>query len=186
MKREALLVALLMTLSVPPALAAEWRIVRAESRLEFVPTYQGQEAKGVFHRFEVSLSSGSDAPASGKLAVSVALASADMGSQDIDDAIRGNQWFDVTHGPEARFASDDIVAQSDGRFLARGTLSLKGIERQVAVPFTWWAAGDDARMQGQLVLRRIDFGIGTGEWASSESIGLDVTVRFDVKLRRKE
>jgi polyisoprenoid-binding protein YceI len=183
---RALLTAMLMAVCVPSAMAAQWTLAPDESQLEFVAIYQGQEVKGVFRRFDVNLGFEPNAPATGKLDVSVALASADMGSADINGAIHGDQWFAVASGPQAHFASTDIVIRSPGHYIANGTLRLKGIARQVAVPFTWSVAGNGAHMEGRLVLKRTDFGIGTGEWASGETIGLDVAVRFNVKLRRRD
>jgi polyisoprenoid-binding protein YceI len=181
---KALLSALLMAACAPSAAAAQWVLAPDESQLEFVATYQGQEVKGVFRRFDVHFGFEPNAPATSKLDVSVALASADMGSADINGAIQGDQWFAVVSGPQAHFASTDIVIRSPEHYVANGTLRLKGYARQVAVPFTWSVTGNSARMEGRLVLKRTDFGIGTGEWASGETIGLDVAVRFDVKLRK--
>ena len=185
MNRGLQLAALLMVLWTPFAMATGWTMTRDDSRLEFVATYQGQAVKGEFRRFDVNLSFDPDAPATGKLEVSVSLASADMGSADINTAIRGEEWFAVARGPEARFSSADIVAQNGDHFLAEGNLRLKGVERPIAVPFTWSTVGNGARMQGQLVLKRADFGIGTGEWASTDTIGPDVVVHFSVALKRR-
>ena len=44
------------------------------------------------------------------------------------------------------------------------------------------AQGKRASMQGELTLRRTDFNVGSGEWSTGESIGLDVTLRFNVQL----
>jgi polyisoprenoid-binding protein YceI len=39
-------------------------------------------------------------------------------------------------------------------------------------------------MAGELTLDRTRFGIGSGEWATPDPIGLDVKVKFKVTLRR--
>ena len=38
-------------------------------------------------------------------------------------------------------------------------------------------------MQGEFVVKRALFGIGTGEWAANNVIGPDVTIKFRVRLR---
>jgi hypothetical protein len=37
-------------------------------------------------------------------------------------------------------------------------------------------------MKGTASLKRLPFGLGQGDWASTEWIGDDVDVRFDLKL----
>ena len=40
------------------------------------------------------------------------------------------------------------------RYVARGTLSLKGVKQQVEVPFTWTGSADGATMEGELSVKR--------------------------------
>jgi polyisoprenoid-binding protein YceI len=92
------------------------------------------------------------------------------------------EWFHATRFPSAKFESTEIIADGENHFLAKGTLSLKGMQRKITVPFFWREAGQSADMKGELVLNRADFGIGTGEWAAGNPIGLNVIVRFILKL----
>ena len=72
-----------------------------------------------------------------------------------------------------------------GRYLARGVLSLKGVKKELEVPFTWQEAGNAATMEGDLNVERLPFGIGTGEWGNGNTIGLGVRVKFNVRLRKE-
>jgi polyisoprenoid-binding protein YceI len=40
-------------------------------------------------------------------------------------------------------------------------------------------------MEGELNVERLQFGIGTGEWADGKTIGLGVRVKFNVRLRKE-
>jgi polyisoprenoid-binding protein YceI len=176
---------LLFVPGISTAGAAEWIPVPAASRLEFVVTYQGQQAPGVFRQFDVSLALDPDQPSSGRLEVAVFVDSADMNSADINRTIKNPEWFHSSRFPQARFESAEIAKDGSDRYIATGTLSLKGVQRRVVVPFFWRQFGHTASMQGELVLNRNDFGIGTGKWAKGDPIGLDVIVRFSVKLEKK-
>lgn len=166
------------------AAAADWTMDPAASRLEFVSTFEGNPATGVFRRFETTLRFDPTHPDDGRLDVVIAVATADMASAEINQAIAGPEWFDAAKYPRAEFHASDIRAIGARRFLARGTLKLKGVERPVDVPFAWTEDGGGARMDGELVLSRGAFGIGTGEWVSAKVIGPDVRIRFRVQLRR--
>jgi len=58
------------------------------------------------------------------------------------------------------------------------------VQQVVEVPFTWTPAVDGASMEGEFTVKRGLFGIGTGEWAATDVIGPDVTVKFRVRLRK--
>jgi len=167
------------------ATAANWTMDKAASKLEFVSSYQGQPAPGVFRDFVTRLQFDPAQPARGKLEVDVVATSVDMGSEDLYAGMRAPEWFDFAHFPNAEFRSQQIRQLAPQRYEARGTLTLKGIKRDVAVPFTWNPSGQTATMTGELTLNRVLFGIGTGEWAAPDPIGLDVKVRFKVTLRRE-
>jgi polyisoprenoid-binding protein YceI len=164
--------------------ATEWRMDPAASRLTFRASYQGEPAPGSFKQFDTRLRFDPARLKESSLQVNVKLTSVDMGSGDIDEAIRGPEWFDFGKFTEAEFRSTDIKSAGSDRYVARGTFRLKGAQQTVEVPFTWKADGKSATMAGDVTLNRTAFGIGTGEWATADPIGLDVKVSFSVRLQR--
>jgi len=185
MMRSTVLLALIPTiLHASAAAAADWNGMPAASRLEFVATYQKQQVPGEFHRFNVRLAMEPNNPPASRLEVTVFTQSADMRSTDINRTILKPDWFDAERYPSARFESTGIAAEAENHYLAKGTLTLKGVQREVTVPFTWRESGQSANMLGELSLNRADFGIGIGDWAKDDPIGLKITVRFTLKLDR--
>lgn len=183
--RLAVLPALAM---LPLAHAASWEMDPAASRLEFAATFEKTPAPGVFKEFEVRLNFDPEKPADSRLEVSIKLASADMGSADINKEIVGPEWFDVARQRQADFRATEIrrvpSSPQSNAYVARGTLALKGVSQQVDVPFTWNATAEGASMEGGFTVKRAPFRIGTGEWAATDVIGPDVTVKFRVRLRK--
>ena len=165
------------------ASAADWKMDPAGSKLEFVATFEKTPAPGEFKEFDARLRFDPDKPAGGSLDVTIKITSADMNIPDVNKEIRGKDWFDYAGFPQAEFHSTDL--RRDGkRYVARGTLTLKGVKQPVEVPFTWTAARGGAVMEGELLLSRGAFGIGLGEWKATDTIGADVKVKFKVKLRK--
>ena len=107
-----------------------------------------------------------------------------MNVADVNKEIRGKDWFDYAAFPQAEFRSTELRRIEGNRYVARGTLVLKGVKQPIEVPFSWTASADGAVMEGELLLSRGAFGIGTGEWTASDVIGADVKVKFKVKLRK--
>ena len=168
------------------ALAADWRMDPAPSRLEFIATFEKNAAPGVFKEFDTRLARFEpDKPEAAKLDVTVRITSADTKSGDVNRAIRGPEWFDFGRFPQAEFHAEDIRRVAPGRYLARGVLSLKGVRKELEVPFTWQESANAATLEGELNVERLQFGIGTGEWANGSTIGLGVRVKFNVRLRKE-
>lgn len=182
-KKLACLVSLLACAFLQAAHAADWKMDPAGSRLAFTASFESVPAPGVFKDFDVGARFDPQAPAGGRLDVTIKVASADMASADIDKAIAGAEWFDFSRHPQAEFHATDI-ARAANRYVARGTLTLKGVRQPVEVPFNWTPEGEGATMDGEFVVKRALFGIGTGEWAATRVIGPDVTIKFRVRLRK--
>lgn len=166
-----------------PAAAADWKMDPAGSKLEFIAAFERNPAPGVFREFDARLRFDPDKPAGGNLAVTIRVTSADMNIPDVNKEIRNKDWFDYAGFPQAEFQSTDLRREGKG-YVARGTLTLKGVKQALEVPFNWSASGDGATMEGEFTLKRGDFGIGLGDWKATDTIGADVKVKFKVKLRR--
>lgn len=166
------------------ALGETWEMAGSGSRLEFTATYQGEPLPGEFRQFDTSLVLDPEEPGAGKLRVTVDIASVDLGSPDLEEGVATGEWFDTRRYPAATFTSRAIRQTAPGKFIASGTLELKGVRRKISVPFAFTSSGQHAAMTGALRLKRTVFGIGAGEWAADDPIGFEVRVAFKVSLRR--
>lgn len=180
---KALWAATLLLLSWP-ALAADWRMVPDASRLTFESSYQGEPVPGEFRRFQAELMLDPEHPENSTLNVDVDISSADMGSSELEEGIASEEWFNSASYPHAEFHSRQIRRIDSEHYLAVGRLSLKGIQRDIDLPFLFHVNGQAALMSGELALQRLWFDIGSGDWSSDELFGLDVQVRFDVRWQR--
>lgn len=181
MKRLPL--SLLALLACSGVFGAEWRSTGA-STFTFASTFEGEPIEGNFERFEVRFDFDPENPAAAQLVVTVELAAADMGDPDMNAVLFDEAWFDVTRFATAVYESNAIEQRTADEFVASGELDLKGVKACVEVPFTWTRGDAGPRMHGELSLRRTDFGVGTGEWASGETIGLDAHLNFDILLEQ--
>jgi len=179
------LAATVLSVTVHQAQAADWKMDAGTSRLEFAASFEKTVAPGVFREFDTQMRFDADRAAESQLDVTIVMNSADMKIAAANKAISGVEWFDFARFPQAEFHATDVRRTEPGRYLARGMLSLKGVQQPVEVPFTWTESGDTARMEGEFAVKRGAFGIGTGEWAATSVIGPDVGVKFSVRLRKR-
>jgi polyisoprenoid-binding protein YceI len=177
-------VGLILGLSIVTGVqAADWTSEKAGSKLDFVAIYEKADAPGTFKDFSVKLTKfDPQKPAGAQLEVVVHTASADMNSKDMNEAIRESDWLDVAQFPDAIFTAKDIKPSGAGKYVANGKLKIKNVEKALSVPFTWGGKGKESTMQGELSLNRVQYNVGTGDWSNGNTIGLDVKVKFNVKL----
>ena len=174
---------LAILLLVPGALqAAGWKMAPGDSRLWFEVRAENTPVQGEFRGFSVDLVFDPTGSEPANLNVRVDLTAADMNDADINAAIAGGDWFAVEEFPEAIYTSKTITQLENGSYRARGTLKVKGITQTVIFPFTLAESGARVTMEGEFILFRTDFNVGTGEWAGNDPISTDVRLWFDVSL----
>src|SRR5215470_9011849 len=167
--------------------AADWQMDPAGSKIEYIATVQKNRASGIFRQFDMRVRFDANRPADSLVDATVVTASADMIDPDVNKTLRGPDWFDSARFPQAVLRASDVRRAEDGRYVARGTLTVKGIEQPVEIPFVWTTTGaDSATITGELTVKRLSFRIGLGEWGSTEVVGPDVTVKFSVRLHRTD
>jgi polyisoprenoid-binding protein YceI len=173
----------LTLLEVGSAWAGNWEIVAERSRLGFTATFQGAEFEGEFHRYEADLTFDPADLEHSRFEVTVDVTSADTGSSDLNEGMALPEWFDFKRHARAAFVTSAIRRVGDSRYEALGALTIKGVRREVSLPFTWVRSGNHATIEGKTMLRRTDFNLGEGEWASDDALGLDVQVWARLSLR---
>ena len=158
---------------------------QAKSTLEFSFTQAGALNKGKFKRFPVSFDFAPDNPAGGRLDVTVEIASLDTGDQERDDALKGDDLFAAAKFPQAHFLATQFARTAAG-FEAQGKLTIRDQTRDVRVPFTFRTAVEQGAtvgyMSGKTSIRRLDYGVGQGDWKATDQIGNDVGVSFSLRL----
>ncbi len=177
MTRRALLAGLL---ACAPAALADVRVADgAAGTLEFSAVQAGAKFDGAFRKFHVRLDFDPAKPDAGKLDVTVETASVDTQDEERDEILRSADFFWSGKYPEASFHATRIERAGEG-WRATGDLTLRGVTRPVPVTFT--LAPAKAGIRGTARLQRLAFGLGQGDYASTEWVGDDVDVRFDLKL----
>lgn len=167
-----------------PAGAATWTVDPAKSSIGFSSVWTGKTINGTFKAFSASIDFDPAKPAAGKVSAGIDLASAVTGDRTVDGALPGDDWFAVKAARQARFATTSIAATGPGRYLAKGTLTIRGTSVPVALPFTLAIAGNVATMQGTAKLDRRAWKIGMASDATADWVEFAVPVTVRIVARR--
>lgn len=157
-----------------------WTVDYAESRLGFRATQTGTAFEGRFERFEAAILFDPEDLSGSRVEVTVDMASAATGDRQRDAALPASEWFRVRDFPNAVFRAEDFIGTGEGRYEARGSLTIRDVTRPLTLPFTLRMEGDRGRAEGEVTLLRTDFGVGQGEFATDQWVGLDVGVQFTI------
>jgi polyisoprenoid-binding protein YceI len=155
-----------------------------QSKLEFTGVQAGAEFKGVFHKFTAAVDFAPDALAGSHIDVQIDMNSVDSMDKDRDATMRGKDIFDVAHMPTAHYVTKTIAKTAAG-FSAVGALTLHGVTKDVPIDFQFTNAAGGAKLAGTAKLNRLDFGVGQGDWKSTEWVGDAVKVSFSLVLKPK-
>jgi polyisoprenoid-binding protein YceI len=172
---------LLLALAAPAAMAADYTS-QAGSRLQFTASYQDESFTGRFEKFTARINFDPVHPEAARFDVRIPLATARTDNDERDEALQGTDFFDARARPEARYEATKVVRLKDGRFRADGTLTLRGVKKAVPLLFRF-TPGAPATLVGEATVNRLDFGVGTGDFADLEMIpnAVKVTTRLVLK-----
>lgn len=167
--------------------ATAWTTDSARSRLDFTATQAGGEFDGTFRRFRAEIAFDPADLAGSRFQVDIETASAATGDKDRDQTLAGSDFFAATRWPTARFEADRFVALGADRYEAHGRLTIRDVTREVRLPFRFQpaAGGAEAGLNGGTMIRRLDFGVGKGEWGDTTLVGNEVRIRFALQLHRQ-
>jgi polyisoprenoid-binding protein YceI len=177
-------------LGVASAMAATPGVVhyvldQSRSTLEYTFTQAGAQNKGRFTRFPVTFDFSPDNLGASRLDVTVDIGSLDTGDQERNDTLRSDDLFAVAKFPQAHFTATQLVKTAAG-FEAVGKLTIRNMTHDMRVPFTFRTATENGAavgyMSGKTTLRRLDYGVGQGDWKATDQVGNDVGVSFALRL----
>ena len=167
-------------LAAAPLHAAEY--VQASGALSFASQYQGEVFTGQFPGFRTTLSFDPAAPKAAKLDVTIPLAGATTKNGDRDSTLQGSDFFNVGKFAQARYTATKFRALGGNQYAADGTLTLRGASKPVTLTFTW-TPGAQPVLAGKATVKRLDFGVGGGDWADTSTIPNEVAISTKVVLK---
>jgi polyisoprenoid-binding protein YceI len=160
--------------------AASWNVDANHTEINFSVRHFFTPVTGSFQNYEIDLDFDPAYPENSSVTVKIEVASVDTGI-------------------EKRDKSSSVKRISQTEFLAKGTLSIKGVEKEIELPITLLGVKDiPEQMRGMLggvsqvasfetglELDRRDFGVGVGSWAETVIVGPDVEIAIAVEANRQ-
>ncbi|NMM08982.1 MAG: YceI family protein [Polaromonas sp.] len=170
------------TVFVSLSAQAEQKLVPSQSEIAFVSKQMGVSVEGHFKKFDAQIAFDPAKPELSKIAFSIDVASATLGSPESDAELPKAIWFNAAKFPQASFQSTSVKGLSGGLFEIAGKLNIKGNVREILIPVRLTQSGSNTIATGAFSIKRLAFKIGENEWADTSMVADDVQVKFKLAL----
>lgn len=175
---KVVLLAALIALSINAQAVEYSQLVPEKSAVAFVSKQMNVPTEGRFKVFRSKVNFDPAAAAKASIDFEIDPASIDLGNKEANDEAKGKDWFNVKTYPTARFVSSAVKSLGNNRFEVAGKMTVKGKTRDIIAPVSFRQDGNVGFFEGSLTIKRADYGIGEGMWATFETVENDVLVKF--------
>jgi len=113
------------------------------------------------------------------LRASVAVKSIDTGIKKRDKDLQMRKYFDVEKYPRLKMSSKKIRHVEKNKYTGTFDLTIKGVTKQIEIPFTYAHKGNDGKFSAEFKVNRRDFGVGSKSLILSD----EATVFIEVSVK---
>lgn len=165
----------------------EWEIVPSQSEITFTGTQNGAPVTGRFKKFTGQIFVDPVDYKASSIHMTIDMNSISAPFEDITTTLASPDWFNVKVFPNAEFKATKFNKLDDNTYETDGTLTIRDKSAPVTLKFVVdQISKDQALVEGNTTVKRSVFGVGQGEWASTDEIQDDVIIRFKISAIRKK
>jgi polyisoprenoid-binding protein YceI len=174
------LAALPLVAFAAPAVASVWQVDPGRSSITVEIDQGGKPVPARFESFQAEVAFDPRNLAASKVVVTVDLASFKSGNAQRDQMATAGEFLAAATAATATYRTAGFTAKGGDSYEVAAELSLKGASKKLVHPARITVQGGEARAQGEVVLDRLAFGVGAGQFPRGDQVGLTVVVRFDL------
>ena len=137
--------------------------------------FSSNDVSGIFKELEGTIAFDSEALGSSKFDLKIKIESISTGNAMMNGHAKGVEWFDAERYPHISFVSGKVDKTANG-YVAVGKLEMKGIKKDITIPFTFVKKGSKATIVAKFAVDRTDFGIGKKGNDVSEALKISTTI----------
>jgi len=147
------------------------------SRVHFVIDNFGIATGGDFKGLSGTIKYDPSNPTTADFDVNIDASTVNTDIESRDNHLRRKEYLDVKNYPKLSFKSTRITkANKDGYLYMFGTITIKGVTKEINFPFTVTAKNGGYLFEGSFKLNRRDFGVGKGSISLSDDLTVSLSV----------
>jgi polyisoprenoid-binding protein YceI len=169
--------------------AQTYAIDKMHSEVAFQVRHLLTKVRGRFTEFAGTVSFDQEQPERSSASLTIDASSIDTGTPDRDAHLRSDDFFAVATHPTLTFTSSRVVKTGDDTYDVAGTLTIRGVARELALPVTYLGTAEDpwgnvrAGFETTITLNRKDFGLTwnaaleTGGFLVGDEVRIDLSIQ---------
>lgn len=174
--------------------ATKWNVDKSHTSINFTINRFFTEISGSFVNFSGNFDFNSNYLRGSETKFTIAVNSLSTSNEKRDEHLQSADFFDSERYPEITFTSIKFEKKSDAEYLIYGKLTIKDKTTEVILPMKITGEMEHPMAKGVFILsvvinatiNRTDYGVGTGNWATSAILGDEVKINIPMDLVRKK
>ncbi len=162
--------------------AASYQINSDDSQILFTGEVSEERFDGRFHAFEGRIEFDPNALSDVRFDIRIKMGSVDTQSEERDEALTTNEWFDPEIYPYAHFQATGAKPDDNG-YVSAAKLKIRNMEKPVS--FSFHLDPDMKTLSGSALLNRTDWDLGGEDWSDEDLVSHSVLVEVEVTLHEQ-
>ena len=100
----------------------------------------------------------------------------DTGIEGRDNHLRKPEYFDAAKYPKISMKSKKINKLTNGSYEGVFDLILKGVSKEIKIPFSYTESGTSATFGGEFKINRLDYKVGGSSWVMSDHVTIKILI----------
>lgn len=177
-------------ITVPLFAAQSWEVETTHSGIYFGVNHIFVPAKGYFNQYNADIRFDPDDLASSSFFIEIAVKSIFTNDAKRDKHLLSKDFFSARAYPKITFKSNSIEKVSDSRYNLKGTMTMKGVSKNITIPVTFHGVKNHpsvkgtrvAGLSGKFTVNRLEYNVGDGKFADLGVVGKNVEVEVEMML----
>lgn len=164
----------------------KWEILKEKSSITFTATQNNAPITGEFKIFSGEINFDTAQLSVSNVSIVVDMDSVSASYPDVAKTLKSPEWFDVKTNPKGTFKATSFSKLGEKSYQAQGTLTLRNKSSPITIPFELnQLSANTAEAKGEVTIQRSTFGVGRGEWASTDNVKDEVKINFILTATKK-
>lgn len=163
----------------------EWIIQPNTSTLTFTATQNDAPIQGAFKKFNGKIHFDPDKLDESNVDIIVDITSLTTSYHDMTEMLITPDWFNTEKFPHAKYTAKNFKRIGDSQYEALGTLTIRETSLPTILTFdTSDLSNPEVIAEGNTKINRLNFGVGQGEWSSTNEIKDAVIINFKIHAKK--
>jgi polyisoprenoid-binding protein YceI len=166
-----------LLLAICSSLYGQTKKIAPDNEVQFKIKNSGLTVDGSFKGLMGSIVFDTKDLSKSSFSVNIDATTVHTGNNSRDGHLKKKEYFDVANFPKISFQSKKFDYTKSG-FMVTGNLTIKGIVKEIKIPFTYTEKNYEGLFSGSFKINRLDYNVGESSWILSD----EATILLNIKV----